>query len=301
MSAFRASRIVLFVLLTTLSIVDLAQETYQKATIRKGDPPTGQSCDLIDGSKGYQISNCGDFRGGQQVEYRVKDKKVYIRREGGQESKCPITAELSGRLDPAAPTIQAPKYQKGTIEGFEKRKDITTNGGAGVLAGAVAGGPTILTKKVYRLRGPDLIYEFDYCGSFQAGQFTPGQEVEYRVSANRLFIRHDNDKEYSCQIEGTEKLIGVNSAGESGSSSTRVAEMSAASAAKLSITSTPDSADIEIDGNFAGNTPSDLAVAQGEHTITVKKTGYKDWKRTLKVAAGSNIRLNAEMEKSANP
>jgi hypothetical protein len=59
--------------------------------------------------------------------------------------------------------------------------------------------------KVYELRGPDLIYQVDYCGAFQAGQFSPGQEVEYRLDEKegRLYIRHDVRKAYSCQLEGT--------------------------------------------------------------------------------------------------
>ena len=65
------------------------------------------------------------------------------------------------------------------------------------------------------------------------------------------------------------------------------------------MTSVPDGADIEVDGSFVGNTPSDVQVGEGEHTVTVKKTGFKDWERKLKVSAGSNVRLNAELEKTA--
>lgn len=296
MTACKAFRIASFVLILTI-LPNLAspQETYLKGTIRKGDP-AGQSCDLIDGNKGYQIGNCENFQGGQLVDYRVKDKKVFIRPEGGLESKCPITAELSGILDPAAPTIQPPKYEKGTIEGFVSRKDINLSSSGAVFAGA-AGGPTIRIAKLYRLRGPDLIYRVDYCGAFQSGQFTPGQEVEYHVAANRLYIRHGNDKEYSCQIEGIEKPASGREA-QAGSSSLGPTQPSATSTAKLSITSIPDGADIEVDGNFSGNTPSDLEVPQGEHSITVKKTGYRTWERKMKLVAGSNIRLNAEMEKT---
>lgn len=68
---------------------------------------------------------------------------------------------------------------------------------------------------------------------------------------------------------------------------------------KLSIASNPDGADIEVDGNFVGNAPSDVQLPDGEHTVTVKKTGFKDWQRKLKVNAGSNVRLNAELEKLA--
>jgi len=68
--------------------------------------------------------------------------------------------------------------------------------------------------------------------------------------------------------------------------------------ARISIVSTPDGCDIELDGNFVGNTPSDLQLAEGDHTIAVKKSGFKDWQRTIKVSAGSNVRLNAELEKT---
>ena len=47
--------------------------------------------------------------------------------------------------------------------------------------------------------------------------------------------------------------------------------------------------------------PSDLEVPEGEHSITVKKTGYKNWERKMKLVAGSNIRLNAEMQKTTTP
>ncbi|MFZ0999045.1 MAG: PEGA domain-containing protein, partial [Candidatus Sulfotelmatobacter sp.] len=55
------------------------------------------------------------------------------------------------------------------------------------------------------------------------------------------------------------------------------------------------------DGSFVGNTPSDVQVAEGDHTVTVKKSGFKDWERKLNVTAGSSVHLNAELEKTANP
>lgn len=70
-------------------------------------------------------------------------------------------------------------------------------------------------------------------------------------------------------------------------------------AGKLSITSVPDNADIELDGSFVGNTPSDLQVAEGEHTVTVKKSGFKDWERKMKFSSGSIVHLSAELEKLA--
>ncbi|HEV2468162.1 MAG TPA: PEGA domain-containing protein [Candidatus Sulfotelmatobacter sp.] len=69
--------------------------------------------------------------------------------------------------------------------------------------------------------------------------------------------------------------------------------------AKLQMESDPPGADIELDGSFVGNTPSDVQVAEGDHTVKVKKAGYKDWERTLKISAGSSVHLNAELEKAA--
>jgi len=65
---------------------------------------------------------------------------------------------------------------------------------------------------------------------------------------------------------------------------------------KISVASTPDGADIEIDGSFVGNTPSVVELAPGEHVVIVKKSGYKAWERKLKVSGGE-IKLTAELEK----
>jgi hypothetical protein len=69
--------------------------------------------------------------------------------------------------------------------------------------------------------------------------------------------------------------------------------------AKVSVTSVPDGADIEVDGSFVGNTPSDIDVAAGDHTVTVKKGGFQNWEKKLKVSGGSSVRLKVEMEKGA--
>ena len=71
--------------------------------------------------------------------------------------------------------------------------------------------------------------------------------------------------------------------------------------AKLQLESDPPGADIEVDGSFVGNTPSDVQVAEGDHTVTVKKAGFSDWERKLKITAGSSVHLSAALEKAPNP
>jgi len=65
----------------------------------------------------------------------------------------------------------------------------------------------------------------------------------------------------------------------------------------VSIASTPAGADIELDGSFVGSTPSVVDISPGEHTIVVKKAGYKPWERKMKTTGGA-IRVMAELEKS---
>jgi PEGA domain len=71
--------------------------------------------------------------------------------------------------------------------------------------------------------------------------------------------------------------------------------------AKLLLESDPSGSDIEVDGSFVGNTPSDVQVGEGEHTVSVTKAGFKSWERKLKVSGGSNVHLNAELEKVSTP
>ena len=71
--------------------------------------------------------------------------------------------------------------------------------------------------------------------------------------------------------------------------------------AKLQIESTPPGADIEVDGGFVGSTPSDIQVSEGDHTVVVRKSGFKNWERKLKSSSGSSVSLNAELEKADNP
>jgi len=294
---------VFLAILLTAGIVAADNPAYEKGTFTVATTASGhKSYSLKAGRKVYQIGNCGDFQDGQEVQFLVKEDKIYIAHQGAKDYKCSIestTESADPNSLPTANDMSAPIYMKGTILGFSIRRDMHVSGGPSSVASSVR------KAKSYELQGPDLIYQMDYCGAFQAGQFTPGQVVEFRVSTeeSRLYILHDGDKEYSCQLEGTRKPDPQSGAAvQSVATSPGTAAPAAApSTARVSIASVPDGADIEIDGSFAGNAPSDLQVPEGEHSIVVKKSGFKNWERKMKVVAGSSVHLNAEMEKSTNP
>ena len=63
----------------------------------------------------------------------------------------------------------------------------------------------------------------------------------------------------------------------------------------LEFSSNPAGADIEVDGSFVGTTPSSIAVAPGDHAITIRKSGYKTWERKMKTSSG-NVKVVADLE-----
>ena len=94
----------------------------------------------------------------------------------------------------AASTDKAPPtYVKGTILGWTTRVDVYSSGQNGTNRRNI---------KVFELKGDTMIYQVDKCGAFQAGQFTPGQAIEYRLEGDKIYIKHDENKEYKCKMDG---------------------------------------------------------------------------------------------------
>jgi hypothetical protein len=64
------------------------------------------------------------------------------------------------------------------------------------------------------------------------------------------------------------------------------------------IKSSPEGADISIDGKFVGSTPSTLTLSPGEHNIVIEKTGFKSWQRTMTVSTSGSVTVDASLEKT---
>lgn len=64
----------------------------------------------------------------------------------------------------------------------------------------------------------------------------------------------------------------------------------------VNVISDPGGAEVEIDGAYYGNTPGLIQMTPGLHTITIRATGFAPWKRTLNIAAGSNLTVKADMQ-----
>jgi len=75
-------------------------------------------------------------------------------------------------------------------------------------------------------------------------------------------------------------------------------EMSGSGATKVTVQSDPAGAEIYLDEQFVGSTPSILAVAPGKHAFRLHATGRADWSRQLNVLSGSDLTLAATLDKN---
>ena len=94
------------------------------------------------------------------------------------------------------------------------------------------------------------------------------------------------------------KKFNLAQAGQTSLASDTEQTANTADSSGVSFKSSPDGAEISIDGKFAGSTPSTLQIKAGEHTVSVKKAGYIVWERTVTLNAGGNITIDAALEKA---
>jgi hypothetical protein len=67
---------------------------------------------------------------------------------------------------------------------------------------------------------------------------------------------------------------------------------------RVSIQSEPAGAEIYLDGEMVGSTPSTLMVPSGSHQFRVHAPGRTDWTRTVNILPGSEISLTAALDKN---
>jgi hypothetical protein len=67
---------------------------------------------------------------------------------------------------------------------------------------------------------------------------------------------------------------------------------------KCTFSSTPAGAEVTLDGQFIGSTPSVLDVSTGKHVVAVTMPGFAQWKRELTISPGSELTVNAVLQKA---
>lgn len=66
---------------------------------------------------------------------------------------------------------------------------------------------------------------------------------------------------------------------------------------RCNFSSTPAGADISLDGKYVGSTPSEISLSTGSHVVVLTMPGFTQWKRELTVLSGSELTVNAILQK----
>jgi len=130
-----------------------------------------------------------------------------------------------------------------------------------------------------------------------------GTAIVFFPAAPLFLFMHGKDitipkgTEITAYINGNFPIDAAKFQPNTSSNQTTAAPNTGLTNSKLAVSSVPDGADIEVDDNFVGNTPSVVELVYGEHNVAVKKSGYKTWQRKIKLSGGE-IKINAELEKN---
>lgn len=65
----------------------------------------------------------------------------------------------------------------------------------------------------------------------------------------------------------------------------------------VTVRSTPYLSEVFVDGDSMGYTPAKINLPPGKHTFRVEKPGYKPWTKEMTVTVGSELTLDASLEK----
>src|SRR5262249_2160518 len=65
----------------------------------------------------------------------------------------------------------------------------------------------------------------------------------------------------------------------------------------VNVRSTPYLSEVFVDGDSMGYTPAKINLAPGKHTFRVEKPGYRAWTKEMTITVGSDLTLDASLEK----
>jgi hypothetical protein len=82
-------------------------------------------------------------------------------------------------------------------------------------------------------------------------------------------------------------------------SSSGTAQAGPEAVASIQFSSDPSGAEITVDGNYVGNTPSLIKLKPGTHSVKITKNGYAPWVRSINTEAGESRNIAADLEKTS--
>ncbi len=244
-----------------------------------GEPPPPNS--LLDGTalklRLSENLTSATAKAGQQVSFEVLEEVdvqgVPVIAKGAQALGTVTTAESKksmgrgGKLDV---NIDSARMIDGEKVALSATKNETGGGHTGAMAAGMVGAAIVFFPAapfLLFIHGKDIT-------------IPKGTEITAFVSGD---VKLDLAKFAPPPVAGTSLATGI------------AASATNSAMSSLTIESSVGGADIEVDGNFVGNTPSTVSVAPGQHTIVLKKKGYTNWSRSMNVS-GSAVHLSADMD-----
>jgi hypothetical protein len=296
MSATLASLIVVCCMLSTALAQSNSQPPPSSQSQTANAHPTAPSKSFVleDGTAvtlrlGRSLSSA-DAHAGDRVDFEVAEEvsvsRIVVIPKDSPASGTVITAHKkrrmgrAGKLDVTIDSVQLVDGEKATLRAVKE-----SQGGshAGIMAGGMVATSLIVwpAAPVFLLmHGKDVT-------------IPKGTEVTAYVSGD---MKLDAAKFQPAPLVPAAPPAATPNAGPT---DTTPVSPDQGAAAELEVSSTPDGADIEIDGNFVGSTPSNLGVTAGPHQLSVKKAGFKPWERTITVSSG-HIKIEATLESQSN-
>ena len=308
MSAALASFIVVFCMLSTA----LAQSSSPPMPSGQSQPTNARANGP---SKGFVLENgtaltlrlgrslsSADAQAGDRVDFEVAEEvsvnRIVVIPKDSPASGTVITAHKkrrmgrAGKLDVTIDSVQLVDGEKATLRAVKE-----SQGGShtGIMAGGMVATSLIVwpAAPVFLLmHGKDVT-------------IPKGTEVTAYISGD---VKLDPAKFQPAPlvpaappVPTTQQVPPSSPAAtpSAGPTDTTPVSLDQGAAAELEVSSTPDGADIEIDGNFVGSTPSTLGVVAGPHQLSVNKAGFKPWERKITVSSG-HIKIDATLQAQSN-
>jgi len=133
-------------------------------------------------------------------------------------------------------------------------------------------------------------FRWDHCP-----MLLPGQRYLLSTGSKNSIVLQSDEKSKPLKLQLVE-VAAIRKAPEPtlSSSAAPVAQPTTGTAL-VQVTSTPPGAEITVNGEFVGNTPSELHLVPGMHDVTISKPGTKSWQRTVRITEGS-ITIHADLE-----